>query len=372
LTPDYWINKFFGKEYFSGEFSRLKNTVLKLDLFPTRNQQVITIAGTNGKGQTSRMLCALLDRDGIDYCLWTSPHLIKINERFIFNGHEIDDETLLKSFEEIFEKTRKLQLSYFEFLYVVFLKLVQIQKPEVIVQEVGLGGRLDATNILNAQLACITSISRDHQDLLGKRYRDIFSEKAGIFRDESKVVTCLELKYLRQKASRLRHNKQWTDLFESGEVKKFHHFSKRNSILAGELFFQSQGKRVDLGLIDNFECMRKKVAFGDASFELFPTHNVDGLRKLVQFLKQEQYTNYNKVIFGPSSRQYEDLLVMARILISTFGLKNIKLAKFDHYKSLDKKQFNQLESEFNFGVIEDIQKVKESQTAGKYMVLGSN
>ena len=156
---------------------------------------VITVTGTNGKGSTCAMLDAMLRAGGYRTGLYSSPHLTRYNERVRIAGREADDATLLAAFNAI-EDARvaggahgdATPLTYFEFGTLAALWLFARAAPDVLVLEVGLGGRLDAVNIVDADVAVVTTVDIDHVDYLGPTREDIGGEKAGIFRAGRPVV----------------------------------------------------------------------------------------------------------------------------------------------------------------------------------------
>lgn len=147
---------------------------------------VIIVGGTNGKGSTCAMLESILMQAGYKVGLFTSPHLIDFNERARINGVSVSDDALVGAFAEV-EFARQsaaapVSLSYFEFTMLGCVKLFFDAKPDVVILEVGLGGRLDAVNIFDADVAIITSVDIDHVEYLGSTREAIGFEKAGIFR----------------------------------------------------------------------------------------------------------------------------------------------------------------------------------------------
>lgn len=148
---------------------------------------VVTVAGTNGKGSTCRLLEALLLKAGKRVGVYSSPHLLRYNERVRINGELLTDEAHTQAFAFISEK-RTASLTYFEYSTLSALYLFAQADLDVVILEVGLGGRLDATNIVDPDIAVITSIDLDHIEFLGDNREAIGREKAGIFRQGIPVV----------------------------------------------------------------------------------------------------------------------------------------------------------------------------------------
>ncbi|PMR77010.1 bifunctional tetrahydrofolate synthase/dihydrofolate synthase [Billgrantia endophytica] len=154
-------------------------------------KRVITVAGTNGKGSTVAMIEALARRHGLVTATYTSPHLLRYNERLRLDGKDVDDATLIAGFEAV-ETARldgePISLSYFEVGTLAALWAIVGFQPDLAILEVGLGGRLDAVNIIDADVAVITTIARDHAAYLGDDLDGIGREKAGILRPGSPAV----------------------------------------------------------------------------------------------------------------------------------------------------------------------------------------
>lgn len=144
--------------------------------------KVITVAGTNGKGSTCAIMEAILIDAGYKVGVYSSPHLIEYNERVRINGINATDEQLTQAFSFIEQSRGETSLSFFEFGTLAALRAFQLEKLDVVILEVGLGGRLDATNVVDHDVSIITSLAIDHVDWLGSDINVIGFEKAGIFR----------------------------------------------------------------------------------------------------------------------------------------------------------------------------------------------
>ncbi|HEX7054255.1 MAG TPA: bifunctional tetrahydrofolate synthase/dihydrofolate synthase [Burkholderiales bacterium] len=149
---------------------------------------VIVVGGTNGKGSTCAMLEAMLRAGGYRTGLYTSPHLVAYNERVRIGGAEAGDAALAESFAAVEAARGDVPLTYFEYGTLAAFWLLARERVEVAVLEVGLGGRLDAVNVLDADCAVLTSVGIDHVDWLGADRESIGREKAGIFRDGRPAV----------------------------------------------------------------------------------------------------------------------------------------------------------------------------------------
>jgi dihydrofolate synthase/folylpolyglutamate synthase len=143
---------------------------------------VITVAGTNGKGSTCAMLEAILSEAGYRTGVYTSPHLVHFEERCRVAGEIVEPEALVPHFERVAQAREDVSLTYFEFTTLAILSLLADKQLDVVILEVGLGGRLDAVNIIDPDCAIVTSVDLDHMAYLGNDRETIGREKAGIFR----------------------------------------------------------------------------------------------------------------------------------------------------------------------------------------------
>ena len=143
---------------------------------------VITVGGTNGKGSTCALLECMLRAGGYRVGAYTSPHLLRYNERVRIDAADATDDALLEAFAAVESVRLTTPLTYFEFGTLAALCLFARAEPDVVVLEVGLGGRLDAVNVIDADVAIVTTVAIDHVDYLGTTREEIGREKAGIFR----------------------------------------------------------------------------------------------------------------------------------------------------------------------------------------------
>lgn len=155
---------------------------------PSIAKKVITVAGTNGKGSTVCMLSSILAAAGYKVGTYTSPHLVHYNERVRINGKPVSDELLCDAFERVDHAREDISLTYFEFGALTAFDIFSRADLDVAVLEVGLGGRLDAVNLIDPDIAVLTTIALDHTDWLGETREEIGTEKAGIFRAGAPAV----------------------------------------------------------------------------------------------------------------------------------------------------------------------------------------
>lgn len=155
---------------------------------PHHGKKFIHVGGTNGKGSTSAMLASIYQEAGYKTGLYTSPHVTTYNERFKINGKNISDRELLAFFQENGDILSRIPHTYFELATAICFWWFAREAADVSIVEVGLGGRLDATNIIDPLCAVITSIGMDHMEILGPDIPHIAAEKAGIIKTEKPVV----------------------------------------------------------------------------------------------------------------------------------------------------------------------------------------
>src|SRR5438270_1759629 len=164
---------------------------------PERRFPSIIIAGTNGKGSTSAMLASILRQAGYRIGLYTTPHLMRVNERSAINGEAISDAEFAEMHSRIEEISQALMQegkleqhpSFFETLTAMAFEHFASVAVDIAVLEVGIGGRLDATNVADPLLSIVTDISHDHMEWLGNSLTEIAREKAGILRREGTLIT---------------------------------------------------------------------------------------------------------------------------------------------------------------------------------------
>lgn len=170
---------------------RVARVLMQAKLPTTFGCPLITVAGTNGKGSVVATLEAMAMAAGLNVCSYTSPHIFKYNERIKINGQAVADDILCDAFQRLDQARADVPLTYFEFGTLAAIDVFFKQQPDLVILEVGLGGRLDAVNIMEADVSVLTSVAIDHIDWLGDDRESIGFEKAGIFR-AGKPVICGE------------------------------------------------------------------------------------------------------------------------------------------------------------------------------------
>ena len=167
--------------------SRINEVAKKLNIHKTKSK-IFTVAGTNGKGSTVAILESILIESGYNVGSYTSPHLLEFNERIKINKTPASTEEICEAFEVIEKSREEITLTFFEFSTLAALIVFSRKKLDVIILEVGLGGRLDAVNIIDPDISIITSIGLDHTAILGNDLEKIAYEKSGIMRKGRPVI----------------------------------------------------------------------------------------------------------------------------------------------------------------------------------------
>ena len=156
---------------------------------PHNNLRTIHLAGTNGKGSTAAMVQSILRNAGLKVGLYTSPHLVSFNERIRVNGTQVSNNFIIDFMKKFNDDIDEIKSTFFETTTVLALYYFNYKKVDVAVIETGLGGRLDSTNVLDTDLTIITPIDIDHQNILGHTIKEIASEKAGIIKKNTPVIS---------------------------------------------------------------------------------------------------------------------------------------------------------------------------------------
>lgn len=184
-APNYQID---GKKAYK---PGLENITKLCDFFgnPQKDLKMVHIGGTNGKGSTSNMLSSILQEAGYKTGLYNSPHLIDFTERIKIDGQNCDREFVFDFIQKLKKLPADIQPSFFEFTTVMAFEYFRFRNVDIALIEVGLGGRLDSTNIITPLVSAITNVALDHQDILGETLAEIAREKAGIIKPRIPVIS---------------------------------------------------------------------------------------------------------------------------------------------------------------------------------------
>lgn len=267
--------------------------------FPERAYPTIHVAGTNGKGSVSTKIARALQFSGLRTGLYTSPHVSTFRERIEINGNMISEEELCQGMEEVMRISEKLEIqpSFFEITTALAFDHYRRQKADVVVVETGLGGRLDATNIVRPLLSIITSISHDHMQILGNTLDEIAKEKAGIIKPRTPVLigpkadflpiwrTALELEAPLAMASKIR-----------GDYDAENSSIARSALKLLSTHFPLSQEAIENGLRLRPSCRFEKV--GEAILDV--AHNPDSFRRLFEALAIHHPRRPVRLILGMS------------------------------------------------------------------------
>lgn len=304
---------------------------------PQNKFKSIYVAGTNGKGSTSIFIASILQKAGYKVGLYTSPHLVKFNERIKINGEEISDETLVELTKKIRNNLEDLQPTFFEFTTsLAFLHFAR-NDVDIAIVEAGLGGRLDSTNVIMPELSVITNIDLDHTFYLGGTKEKIANEKAGIIKKGVPLVTAEEdekiLEVFKKKADKIYTVKDPELILKNLEFQKFRYENKEFKIsLLGEYQiknactalltievmkekgFKISQKAVEEGLLSARWPARLQIFSREPCLIIDGAHNPAGLEKTRNFV--EKIENRKVLIFGVSDDK--DIFQMAKLITPLF------------------------------------------------------
>lgn len=371
-----WLTSNYGREQYKPGLSRVTQALTPLSS-ALQNIRKVTIAGTNGKGETTLRLGQLLDKR--KFCAWTSPHVLRLTERFRSEEGEISEQELRFLIEHCHREVseRNLSLSFYEFLFFVFCTWASRRSPEYLLLEVGLGGKLDAVNALDAELVLLPSISRDHQEFLGHRYDQILAEKLGVLRPGACLISYLDLHYLRERARKQCETvgAKFYDLNDSACIPTFA-FSRRNHFLAHAAFNFLEKRSQKMNSSEKLTSLehRGEVLVQGSEWHLFGSHNVDGMRKLIQFLKAETYNlkrpPFDAIVVAFSQRSTKDLRVMLKMLKES-GPGPVSVVLFNHPKAASKELMETLTRQEGLELVEDLDAIFQQLQKRKVLVTGS-
>ncbi len=330
----------------------LHNTIALCDALdnPHRKFKSIHIAGTNGKGSVSHMLAAILQTSGYKTGLYTSPHLHDFRERIKVNGEMITEEYVIDFTQRIQPLIEEIEPSFFEITVAMAFEYFKQQNVDIAVVEVGLGGRLDSTNIITPELSIITNIGWDHMNLLGDSLEKIAGEKAGIIKQNIPVVvgeTLPETKpVFEQKANAVQSplhfaynefnvtgkktidHKLVVDVEEQKTKSIFQYsldlpgvYQTRNvlTVLSSVRQLQEQGWNISEEHIQTALATSKQINGLHGRWEViheYPTvvmdvgHNEDGVKQIVTQLTESSYNKLHIIIGMVKDKEIEKVLAL--------------------------------------------------------------
>ena len=243
---------------------------------PQDKIKTIHIGGTNGKGSTSNMLASILQESGYKIGLYNSPHLIDFTERIKVDGENCDKEFVYHFIQKLKNLPGEIRPSFFEFTTIMAFEYFYQQKVDYAIIEVGLGGRLDSTNIIKPLISAITNVQLDHQNILGDTIAEIAVEKAGIIKENTPIISGdendLVKKIIKEKAEKL-HSK----FLDATLIKT----DLRSDLLGN---YQEKNIRVVLALVNELQKLGLKISEKNIETGLMNVHkNTNFIGRWFQF-----------------------------------------------------------------------------------------
>ncbi len=293
---------------------------------PQNNFKTIHVAGTNGKGSTSHMLASILQETGYKVGLYTSPHLIDFRERIKINGKEIPENDVVTFIDSNKEYLERNNMSFFEMSVGMAFNYFSNEKVDIAVIEVGLGGRLDSTNIINPVLSVITNIGLDHTSILGNTLEEIAAEKAGIIKPNTPVVigefqeeTFPIFRKIAKKNSSKLILASTEEVVLKTDLKGDYQDKNSRTVYVASKELQSLGftissENIEQGLnsvIKNTGLQGRWQQLGEQPKVICDTaHNKEGLKYVINQLKKETYDILHIVVGFVSDKNLDDVLPM--------------------------------------------------------------
>lgn len=310
---------------------------------PELNQNYIHVAGTNGKGSTSHMVAALLQAQGLKVGIYSSPHIKDFGERIKINGKFIAQRYVIEFVEKVKAHHLDVDPSFFEITFAMALSYFKELETDVNIIEVGLGGRLDATNIITPKVCAITNVSLDHVNILGNDVPTIAKEKAGIIKAGIPVVAGImsDEAFNVIVETAISKNAPFIKVTQSypGELDLFGEHQKENAALALKVAALYSDQSVQLKALETV-CSLTNFRGRGAVINTFPkvicdgAHNEDGVRRLVQSILDAGF-NQVYAVYGCSNDK--DIGEILPLIPNHWKLN---LVEFEHDRSM---KLNELE-----------------------------
>lgn len=306
----------------------LTNTILLSDYLhnPEKKVKTIHIAGTNGKGSTSSMIASVLQEAGYKVGLYTSPHLKDFRERIKINGKKISKTFVCEFIEQHKVFFKKHNLSFFEMTVGLAFDYFEKQKIDVAVIEVGMGGRLDSTNIISPLISVITNIGLDHTQFLGNTLSEIAAEKAGIIKPHTPVVigeytsetkTIFDQKVKQQQADIYYASDLIAETPPSDLIGKYQEKNKKTvlqalKVLREKKYFKITDEQIHKGLLNVVQNTgllgRWQILSEQPKIICDTAHNQHGLEIVLSELQKEKYNKLHVVFGAVNDKDLEGVL----------------------------------------------------------------
>ena len=289
---------------------------------PEHKFKSIHVGGTNGKGSTSHIISSILQEAGYKVGLYTSPHLKNFTERIRINGKEVSQPFVVDFISKHKNFLEKQQLSFFEMTVGMAFDYFASESVDIAIIEVGLGGRLDSTNIINPEVSVITNIGYDHMQFLGETLKAIASEKAGIIKNNTPVVVGEKqdevMDVFLEKASEMnakiyfssdiKHNYK-TDLLGSYQDRNIKTALKSLEVLKGFIILETHIRQGLLNVVKNTNFKGRWQILQEKPKVICDTaHNKEGLQIVLHQLGNQSFKNLHIVLGVVNDKKLEELL----------------------------------------------------------------
>ena len=262
-------------------------------------KKVVVIGGTNGKGTSAEFLNNLLLKSNLNVGLYTSPHLFRFNERIRINGYPVSDSEIINAFKEIEKVKKETRLTYFDYATIAAF-IIFIKNPlDVAILEIGLGGKYDPVNLLDADISILTNVELDHQKWLGNTREEIGAEKSAIFRDGKTIILgSKEMpSSVMRKVSELNSKTLQLGIDFSEEEIRTNNLNKESAACSIAAY-----KEITDIPIEFSETLKETNLLGrcdvKGKFILDVSHNIASVKNLIDFLNQEYKSKSIKAIVG--------------------------------------------------------------------------
>ena len=340
-------------KYIDLSLNRLHNLLKKLGSPHKNLPPTIHIAGTNGKGSTLSFIKNILQNNDYSVHTYTSPHLEKFNERININNKQVNTKTLLRSLEYVKEVNKKKPITFFEITTAAAFVLFSKYKADFLILETGLGGRLDATNIIQEKLvSIITAIGIDHEEFLGKTLKKITKEKLGIIKNSKNIIIAKQNKevdnFIYNKLKNLNNvyyfnrdygfkainKKQFIFKFQKNEktirrpsLQGFHQIENASTALITAMLLKENNYQIKLNSLGKSIYNTKwpgrieKVKFKNKYIIFDGSHNLSGADKLNKYLNETKI--HPNVIFGMLNNKniFEFLSILKKNIDTLYPIK---------------------------------------------------
>ncbi|WP_194716490.1 MULTISPECIES: bifunctional folylpolyglutamate synthase/dihydrofolate synthase [Mesonia] len=306
---------------------------------PQNNFKSVHVAGTNGKGSTSHMLASVFQEAGYKVGLYTSPHLRDFRERIKINGKEVSESFVVDFIQKHRNFLETQQLSFFEMTVGMAFQYFSEQEVDIAIVEVGMGGRLDSTNILTPDLSVITNIGLDHTQFLGTTYREIAAEKAGIIKKNIPVVigeTNAETKEVFiAKANSTKscilfaEDNDFSSILESDLKGEYQKYNLRTVLCALEVLTSKGWQLGNSAIEDGLKSVKKNTGLRgrwdvlkDKPKVICDTaHNKEGLTYVMNQLSKQKYEHLHIVLGVVNDKNLEEVLPLFPVEASYYFAK---------------------------------------------------